>query len=101
MVGSMQAGSASRQKVTVSRRQTQLFALTIFLSACLLFEIQPIVGKIILPWFGGGAIVWMTSMLFFQVTLLLGYLYAHWVISQVRERMQALIHIGMIAASLF
>lgn len=53
------------------------FAATIFLGSFLLFQVQLIIAKIILPWFGGVASVWTTCMLFFQVTLLLGYLYAH------------------------
>src|SRR5674476_1496993 len=57
---------------------TLLYAATIFLSAFLLFEVQPIIAKIILPWFGGSAAVWTTCMLFFQLVLLAGYLYADW-----------------------
>lgn len=53
------------------------FALAIFVSAFLLFQVQPLVGKFILPWFGGSPAVWTTCMLFFQVTLFLGYAYAH------------------------
>ncbi len=54
-----------------------LFALTIFVSAFLLFQVQPLVSKAILPWFGGGPAVWTAAMLFFQCTLFGGYLYAH------------------------
>jgi hypothetical protein len=54
-----------------------LFALTIFLSAFLLFQIQPIAGKLLLPWFGGSSSVWATSMLFFTSILFLGYVYAY------------------------
>ena len=50
-----------------------LYACTIFLSAFLLFQVHPIIGKCILPWFGGSAAVWSSYMLFFQVLLLLGY----------------------------
>ncbi len=53
------------------------YGITIFLSAFLLFQIQPMIAKFILPWFGGTAAVWTTCMMFFQITLLLGYLYAH------------------------
>ena len=49
-----------------------------FLSAFLLFEVQPVIAKMILPWFGGSSAVWSTCMLFFQIVLLLGYVYAHW-----------------------
>jgi hypothetical protein len=55
---------------------------TIFLSAFLLFQIQPIIARSILPWFGGGPAVWTTCVLFFQAVLLLGYLYAHWLRSR-------------------
>jgi len=55
-----------------------LYALTISLSAFLLFEVQPVIAKMILPWFGGTSAVWTTCMLFFQAVLLGGYLYAHW-----------------------
>ena len=54
-----------------------LYAVTIFLSAFLLFQVQPMIAKLILPWFGGSAAVWVTCMLFFQIALLLGYGYAH------------------------
>jgi hypothetical protein len=53
------------------------FALTIFLSAFLLFLVQPLISKIILPWFGGSTGVWATCMVFFQVMLCVGYAYAH------------------------
>ena len=53
------------------------YGLTIFLSAFLLFQIQPMIARFILPWFGGTAAVWTTCMMFFQTVLLLGYLYAH------------------------
>lgn len=63
----------------------------VFLSAFLLFQVQPLMGKAILPWFGGTPAVWSTCLLFFQVVLFLGYAYAHWV-SQRRAATQLLIH---------
>lgn len=54
-----------------------LFAITLFLSASLLFAVQPMVAKILLPLLGGASAVWTTCMVFYQVVLLLGYLYAH------------------------
>jgi uncharacterized membrane protein AbrB (regulator of aidB expression) len=57
-----------------------LYGSTIFLSAFLLFQVQPIIGKMVLPWFGGVASVWTVCLLFFQSLLLLGYLYSHWII---------------------
>lgn len=77
-----------------------LYAATIFLSAFLLFQVQPIIGKMILPWFGGSAAVWSTCMLFFQVLLLLGYLYAHLTTRYLTPRRQALLHIVLLAASI-
>ena len=76
-----------------------LYSLTIFLSAFLLFQVQPIVAKTILPWFGGSSAVWSTCMLFFQVVLLLGYLYAHWLHEKLAPRKQAAAHIAALAVS--
>jgi SAM-dependent methyltransferase len=77
-----------------------LHAVTVFLSAFLLFLVQPILAKQILPWFGGAAIVWTLCMVFFQLVLLLGYAYAHWLATRVAPRRQAWIHLGLLAASL-
>ena len=79
---------------------TGLLATTIFSGALLLFLVQPLVGKLILPWFGGAAAVWTTCLLFFQVTLLLGYLYAYWTARLLRPRAQMALHVALIAASL-
>ncbi|HEY3443085.1 MAG TPA: fused MFS/spermidine synthase [Paludibaculum sp.] len=76
------------------------FALTIFLSAFLLFQIQPIAAKMILPWFGGGASVWSACMVFFQMALLLGYLYAHWLHEKLTARRQAIVHSSLLLLSL-
>ena len=59
-----------------------LFAVTLFVSASLLFMVQPMVGKMVLPLLGGSPAVWNTCMVFFQALLLLGYLYAHHVTSR-------------------
>src|SRR5579872_2102389 len=75
-----------------------LYAVTIFLSAFLLFQVQPLIAKIILPWFGGSAAVWSAAMLFFQVSLLAGYAYAHW-LTRKSARMQVTIHATLLAAS--
>ena len=53
------------------------YSIVVFLGAFLLFQVQPLVARVILPWFGGTAAVWNTCMMFFQIVLLLGYLYAH------------------------
>ena len=77
-----------------------LFYTAIFLSAFLLFEVQPIIAKTILPWFGGTSAVWSTCMLFFQMVLLLGYLYAHWLNRGLAPRRQARVHTVLLLASL-
>ena len=77
------------------------YAITIFLGAFLLFQVQPIVGKMILPWFGGSASVWTTCMLFFQVLLLLGYLYSHWIVSRLSPHAQGAVHLSLLISSLF
>lgn len=78
-----------------------IFALTIFLSAFLLFQVQPIVAKMILPWFGGSSSVWSICMVFFQVELLLGYAYVHWLHVKLSARTQSLLHGGLLLLSLF
>ena len=76
------------------------YGLTIFLSAFLLFQVQPIIAKMILPWFGGSASVWTACMLFFQMLLLLGYLYSHWVVRFLSPRHRSYLHMALLAASL-
>jgi hypothetical protein len=84
----------------VSRQTTKLFyGLTICLSAFLLFQVQPLLAKIILPWFGGGAAVWTVCLLFFQVVLLLGYMYAHVLTQWLPHRAQRWVHVAVVAAS--
>ncbi len=69
-----------------------LYAVTIFVSAFLLFMIQPIVGRLILPWFGGGATVWNTCLVFYQALLLGGYCHAHWTTTRLSARASAALH---------
>ena len=72
---------------------------TIVLSSFLLFLVQPILAKQILPWFGGSSAVWTVSMVFFQCALLAGYVYAHWL--QARPpRVQRVVHLALLAAAL-
>src|SRR5579871_7072105 len=75
-----------------------LFAATIFISAFLLFEVQPLIARIILPWFGGSAAVWTACMLFFQALLVGGYLYAYGVV-RLGGRRQTLAHLLVLAAA--
>ncbi len=77
-----------------------MYALTIFTSAFLLFQVEPIIAKMVLPWFGGSAAVWTTCLLFFQAMLLAGYLYAHLVVKALRPRAQVWLHLALLAASL-
>lgn len=75
-------------------------ALTILVSAFLLFQVQPIISKKILPWFGGSPAVWTTCVLFFQLVLLAGYAYAHWLIRMVSPRWQGPIHLAVLGLAL-
>ncbi len=77
-----------------------LYAATIFLSAFLLFQVQPLIAKFILPWFGGSAAVWSAALLFFQLLLLAGYLYAHCLIRYLRPKQQFWLHGTLLIASL-
>ena len=77
-----------------------LVAITIFLSAFLLFQVQPITARYILPWFGGGPAVWTSCLLFFQAGLLGGYVFAHWLISGAWSRRAGAIQIALLALSL-
>jgi hypothetical protein len=72
-----------------------LYAGTIFLSAFLLFGIQPMFAKMVLPRLGGSPGVWSVAMVFFQAMLLAGYGYAHWLVSRWTVRRAALIHIAL------
>ncbi|HUQ24801.1 MAG TPA: fused MFS/spermidine synthase [Burkholderiales bacterium] len=75
------------------------YAATIFLSSFLLFLVQPIIAKQILPWFGGSAAVWTTCLVFFQSILLAGYAYADWT-TRLGARRQAMLHVALLALSL-
>ena len=77
-----------------------LLPVTIFLGALLLFAIEPMIAKMILPWYGGSAEVWMVCLLFFQTALLGGYLYAHLLNTRVPPAWQPRLHIALLLASL-
>ena len=74
-------------------------ALTILLSSFLLFLVQPILAKQILPWFGGSAGVWTVCLVFFQLVLLLGYAYAHWLTRRCSGSRQFVLHICLLLVS--
>src|SRR5216684_1747660 len=73
-----------------------VFAVTLFVSATLLFLVQPMVGKMILPLLGGAPAVWNTCMVFFQALLLAGYSYAHLTTAWLGVRRQAILHLGVL-----
>ncbi len=75
------------------------YAATIFLSSFLLFLVQPLIARLILPWFGGSAAVWTTCMLFFQALLLAGYAYAHYTSKLNSRVIQAALHTVLLAAA--
>src|SRR6201996_4435744 len=77
-----------------------LYAVTIFLSAFLLFVAEPMAAKQLLPTLGGSSAVWTTCLVFFSVALLLGYLYAHWISTLFDPKRQAIIHILILTMGL-
>ena len=77
-----------------------LYAATIFASAFLLFLVQPVMAKQILPWFGGSATVWTTCLVFFQTALLAGYAYADWLVRRPSPRSGLKLHVVLLVASL-
>lgn len=76
-----------------------IYALTIFLSAVLLFQVQLIMAKHLLPWFGGTPALWTTCMLFFQVALTGGYAYSHAIVNRLSNRRQSRIHLFVLGSS--
>ncbi|MBN2494173.1 MAG: fused MFS/spermidine synthase [Deltaproteobacteria bacterium] len=75
------------------------FAAAIGLAAFLVFALQPLLGKVLLPWFGGGPAVWSTCLMFFQLALLVGYLWAHGLV-RLSPRKQAALQLGLLGAGL-
>ena len=78
-----------------------LFAATLFSSAALLFVVQPMFTKMVLPFLGGAPSVWSVAMVFFQAALLVGYGYAHLLARTLPPRQAALVHLGVLAAAAF
>src|ERR1043166_6538104 len=81
------------------RAATLLYAVAIFLSISLLFLVEPIAGKRILPLLGGSAAVWTACLVFFQCALLLGYFTAHWLITRTSRRTQVGVYVGLLVLS--
>jgi SAM-dependent methyltransferase len=73
-----------------------VYALTLFLSALLLFLVQPLIGKLIVPLLGGSPAIWNTCMVFFQAMLLAGYAYAHYSADWLGERRQTVLHLAVL-----
>ena len=88
-----------KEKGIVSAAPVWLFAGTLFVSATLLFWIQPLFAKMVLPLLGGSPSVWNTAMVFFQAVLLAGYAYAHLLSRRCGQRSQILLHLGVLAVA--
>ena len=82
------------------RSPGRVFGLAIFLGAFLLFQIQPMIARFILPWFGGAAAVWITCVLFFQSALVAGYLYAHGLSRRLSDAWRVRLHVALLVTSL-
>jgi hypothetical protein len=87
-------------ETAAARWRTPAFILTLMLSAGLLFVVQPMFAKLVLPLFGGTPAVWNTAMVFFQAALLAGYAYAHGIASHLSLRNQVMVHGVLLAAAL-
>ena len=74
------------------------YAITIFIGAFLLFQVEPLLARYILPWFGGTPALWVTCMLFFQLLLVAGYAYSHLIAARLNARRQAIVHIAIVSA---
>src|SRR5215510_4040414 len=97
-----QAGPLVSAETTASESRVARWVVgaTIFLSAFLLFLVQPMLGKIVLPWFGGSAGVWAACLLYFQASLLAGYAYAHCLRRYLSQKRQMQVHILLLVASI-
>ena len=95
------ASPTSRDRSRTTHQPIFWFAATTLLGAFLVFQIQPVISKCVLPWFGGTPAVWTTCMLFFQVLLFGGYVYAHLLRTFLRPSAQAFVHILLLTAAAF
>jgi hypothetical protein len=95
-----ESGAATERERSSTVLLSLLWGLTIFLGAFLLFLLEPLFAKLILPWFGGSAAVWATCLVFFQSALLLGYLYADITTRRIARSRQSLLHISLLLVSL-
>jgi SAM-dependent methyltransferase len=94
--------AASEERTTAAGRDgwlAAIFALTVFCGSFLLFLVEPIIAKELLPWFGGAANVWATCLVFFQLGLLLGYAYADALVRRLAPRAQLASLVVLLAAA--
>jgi hypothetical protein len=91
---------ASPEATRLKRGGSGLFGFSTLVGAFLLFQLELIVAKSILPWFGGSPAVWTTCMLFFQLTLLAGYAFAHWTATRLSARAQGSLQLGVIGLAI-
>jgi len=89
----------SSERTSATPAHSLLFAVTIFWSAFLLFQVELIAGKFLLPWFGGASSVWATSLVFFQLLLLAGYAYSHFIPLLLGARKHIIVHSGLVLGS--
>src|ERR1700749_1580611 len=90
----------SHEVIEPKRAGPGLFGAGTLIGAFLLFQLELIVAKSILPWFGGSPAVWTTCMLFFQLTLLCGYAFAHWSATRLSPRGQSSLQLGIIGLAI-
>jgi spermidine synthase len=90
----------NKKKSKKGAAMTMIYGATIFLSAFLLFTVQLLIGKVMLPYFGGSPSVWITSMMFYQILLLAGYIYAHVLGTRIRPSLQPILHLSLFIASI-
>src|ERR1700694_4110747 len=88
--------SAARHRLTLA-----IYIAAIFLSAALLFAVQPMFTKLVLPRLGGSPSVWSVAMVFFQAALLAGYAYAHFLMRSVSPRNAVIVHIIVMVVAAF
>ena len=91
--------SVGRTQMDISLRGSGPFALAVFVSAALIFLVEPMIAKMILPSLGGSPSVWNTCLAFFQIALLAGYLYAHLIQRIASMRVQVIVHASLLCAA--
>src|SRR6266852_5182141 len=94
-------GSQAKQEATGRALILATFTTAIFVSAALLFMVQPMFTKMVLPRFGGAPSVWSVATVFFQAALLAGYAYAHWLTRYVGGRASVVVHLAVMIVAAF